>query len=308
MPTNSRTIRNTSKPPVVVNVPTVNDVTDGKNWINPTDNPEQSKAQIEKLLNETAATPAPEIKFPDGDIVVLPGGLARKDGLIKTVEVRELTGEDEESLAKASQSSNPFTFLDRLLRCGVTRIGDTTDEKLLTQMLIGDREAIILGIRRATYGDDIKINDWTCPDCDNKVELSFTIDDIPSVKLDDPSDAEFEIKLRKGSVAKVHLATGADQLAVFEKPDLTQAQRETILLSRCVISITDTNGHEKMMAMFPSMSRSMSVPDRHVILKELGNRQPGPKYDQIRFNCESCNKEQSVTVSIGHLFLDFGWF
>src|SRR5579862_3101343 len=227
MPTNSRTIRN-SRTPVVVNVPTAQDVEDGK-WINPVDNPEQSKAMIEKLLNETAAAPAPEVKFPEGDIVTLPGGLAKKDGVIKTVEVRELTGEDEESLAKASQSANPFTFLDRLLRCGVTRIGDTKDEKLLGQMLIGDREAIILGIRRATYGDEIKVSEWECPNCNNKAELVFSIDDIPSAKLDDPSDAEFTVPMRKGGSAKVRLATGEDQLAVFDKPDLTQAQRETVL-------------------------------------------------------------------------------
>lgn len=306
MPTNSRTIRN-SKTPIVINVPTADDIKDDKRWIDPKDNPEQTNALIEKLLTESASAPVPEIKFPDGDIVTLPGGLVRKDGVVKTVEVRELTGEDEESLAKASQSVNPFTFLDRLLRCGVTRIGDSKDEKLLSQMLIGDREAIILGIRRATYGDDIKVIGWVCPDCNNEADLTFSIDDIPSEKLNDPSDAEFNVNLRKGGHAKIRLANGEDQLAVFDKPDLTQAQRETILLSRCVVSITDRSGKEMLMAAFPSMSRSMSIPDRHAILKELGTRQPGPKYDQIKFDCDSCNKEQNVTVTIGHLFLDFGW-
>lgn len=306
MPTNSRTIRN-SKTPIVINVPTADDIKDDKRWIDPKDNPEQTNALIEKLLTESASAPVPEIKFPDGDIVTLPGGLVRKDGVVKTVEVRELTGEDEESLAKASQSVNPFTFLDRLLRCGVTRIGDSKDEKLLSQMLIGDREAIILGIRRATYGDDIKVIGWVCPDCNNEADLTFSIDDIPSEKLNDPSDAEFNVNLRKGGHAKIRLANGEDQLAVFDKPDLTQAQRETILLSRCVVSITDRSGKEMLMAAFPSMSRSMSIPDRHAILKELGTRQPGPKYDQIKFDCDNCNKEQNVTVTIGHLFLDFGW-
>lgn len=305
MPTNSRTIRN-SRPPVTIALPTADQAND-KHWLDPAEKPEQANAIINKLLEESAATPPPEIKFPDGDIVVLPGGLARKDHIIKTAEVRELTGEDEESLAKASQSPNPFTFLDRLLRCGVTKIGDTKDEKILGQLLIGDRETIILGIRKATYGDEIKISDWTCPDCSHTAELNFTIEDIPTEKLNDPSDAEFEVPLRKGGTAKVRLATGEDQLAVFEKPDLTQAQRETILLSRCIVSIEDKNGSEKLMAAFPSMSRSMSIPDRHAVLNELGSRQPGPKYDQIKFNCDNCNKEQQVTVTIGHLFLDFGW-
>jgi hypothetical protein len=304
VPTNSRTIRS-GKVPQVVALPTSNET--GKQWIDPSENPEQANAVIKKLLDESAASSVPEIKFPEGDIVVLPGGLARKDGVIKTAQVKELTGEDEEALAKASQSPNPFTFLDRLLRCGVTRIGDSKDEKILGQLLIGDREALILGIRRATYGDEIKISGWICPNCDNIADLTLSVEDIPSVKLADPSDAEFQISMRKGGYAKVRLANGNDQLAVFEKPDLTQAQRETIMLSRCVISLTDSNGSEKLMAAFPSMSRGMSIPDRHVVLNELGKRQPGPKYNQIKFNCDSCNKEQSVTVTIGHLFLDFGW-
>jgi hypothetical protein len=301
------TSRNIKRQPQTVVLPTADSLSD-KTWIDPKENPEQANAMINKILTESANTPAPEISFPEADIVILPGGLIRKDNVIRTVEVKELTGEDEEALAKASQSQNPFSFLDRLLRCGVTRIGDTHDEKLLGQLLIGDREAIILGIRKATYGDSIKIDDWVCPDCNNKASLSFEVNDIPSEKLNDPTDANFDIPLRKGGHAKVRLANGEDQLAVFEKPDLTQAQRETILLSRCVISIVDANGTEKNMSVFPSMSRNMSVPDRHAILKELGSRQPGPKYDQIKFNCESCNKEQQVTVTIGHLFLDFGWF
>jgi hypothetical protein len=307
MPTNSRTIRNTGKTPVVVNIPTADDIKEDKRWIDPKDNPEQTNAMIEKLLSDSSSSSSPEIKFPENDTVILPAGLLRKDGVVKTVEVKELTGEDEEALAKASQSVNPFSFLDRLLRCGVSRIGDSTDEKLLGNMVIGDREAIILGIRKATYGEEINILNWTCPDCSNKADLSFSVDDIPVVKLADASDSEFTVPLRKGGHAKVRLATGNDQLAIFEKPDLTEAQRDTVLLSRCVVSVTDVHGSEKLMSVFPSMSRSMSIPDRHAILRELGKRQPGPKYDQVKFDCENCKKEQNVMVTIGNLFLDFGW-
>jgi hypothetical protein len=300
MPSTTRTIK---REPVIVNIPT----NDDNKWIDPTKNPEEANAAIAKVLSETAVTPAADVTFPETDVVILPGGLVRKDEVVKTVEVRELTGEDEESLAKASQSANPFTFLDRLLRCGVTRIGTSNDEKLLSQMLIGDREAVILGIRKATYGSEIKVNEWTCPDCSNTADLTFSVDDIPVTKLDDPDEAVFTVPLRKGGKAKIRLANGEDQLAVFDKPNLTQAQRETIMLSRCVISITDSSGSEKLMAAFPSMSRTMSVPDRHTILTALAERQPGPKYNQVKFDCVNCSKEQRVTVTIGELFLDFGW-
>lgn len=280
-------------------------------WIDPTVNPEKSIAQIEKIMAEANTVSAPVIEPPADDLVSLPGGLIKKDKVIRSVQVKELTGEDEESLARASQSMNPFTFIDRLLKCGVIRIGEEPaidNEKLLSQMLVGDREALILGIRQATYGDIIEIKDWICPACAAKSDLAMEVSDIPVVHLSDPiMETSFQVKMRKGGFASVRLANGSDQVATFDKQELTQAQRETILLSRCVISLTDKMGVEKSVAGFPSLVREMSVPDRHAILNELANRQPGPKYDKVEYKCESCDNDVKVAVTIGHLFLDFGW-
>jgi hypothetical protein len=283
----------------------------GAEWVNPMDNPGEANEKIARVLNEASTSPMPEIDFPADDVVILPGGLVRKDSVIKTVQVKELTGEDEEALARASQSPNPYIFFDRLLKCGVVKVGDeatSETEKLLGQLLIGDREAIILGIRKATYGDKIDIEEWICPGCGAKAELSMELSDIPVTSMTDPeNETSFKVPLRKGGFAQVQLASGSDQLNTFEKEGLTQAQRETILLSRCVISITDTSGRELPMAGFPSMARSMSMPDRHAILRELRDRQPGPKYDKVDYTCDSCNTQQFVAVTIGNLFLDLGW-
>lgn len=291
----------------VVNIPT----STGGEWINPAENPEASNDVIDKLFEETNTVELPNVALPPDDTVTLPGGLVIKDKVIRQVQVKELNGEDEEALAKASQAANPLVFLDRLIKCGVVKIGDEPsidNEKLLSQMLIGDREAIILGIRKVTYGDSLDVDDWTCPTCGNKSDLSMDISDIPVVKSSDPlNDQSFEVELRKGGKAYVQLATGADQLAIFEKTELTQAQRETILLSRCIRTLTDVAGKELPMAGFPSMTRAMSIPDRHAILRELKDKQPGPKYDQVKYTCPSCDTQQNVVVTIGHLFLDFGW-
>jgi hypothetical protein len=278
-------------------------------WKNPVDNPQQANAEIAAVLSETATLPV--IDFPANDTVTLPGGLVRKDGLITTAQVKELTGEDEETLARASQAMNPFIFLDRLLRCGVVKVGSEPSaetEKLVSQMLIGDREALILGIRKATYGDKLEVEGWICTNCGVKSDLEMELDDIPVVKMTDPvNEINFKVPMRKGGFAHVRLATGADQLATFEQAELTQAQKETVLLSRCISTITTPEGRELSMAGFPSLAREMSVPDRHAVLKELRDRQPGPKYDQVKYKCESCSEDVLVAVTIGNLFLDFGW-
>ncbi len=279
-------------------------------WINPAENPNKANAEIAKVLAEADQAAMPVISYPADDTVILPGGLVRKDELIKNVQVKELTGEDEEALARASQSMNAFVFMDRLLKQGVVQIGNepaSEKDKLLSQLLIGDREALILGIRRATYGEKIEVSEWQCSNCGVKDDLVMDLDDIPSSTLADPvNDATFKVPLRKGGFALVRLATGSDQLAVYENPELTVAQGQTILLSRCVVSVNDAAG-EHFMAGFPSMARDMSVVDRHAILTQLRDRQPGPKYDKIEYTCSSCNEKVFVVVSIGHLFLDFGW-
>lgn len=278
-------------------------------WQNPASNPAQANADIASVL-ASVNSDIPEIDFPSGDVVNLPGGIIMKDIIIKEVQVRELTGEDEESLARASQSSNRFTFLDRLLKCGTVRVGNQSVEdidSLLDSMLIGDREAVILGIREATYGDKIDVDGWQCSNCGKKDNLELNISDIPITKLDNPSQSTFQVPMRKGGYALVKLATGADQLATFDKADLTLAQYQSVLLSKCIVSITDSNEVCRYTTSFPSLVLNMSMPDRHSVLRELDSRQPGPKYDQIKHVCNSCNEKVNVVVSIGNLFLDLGW-
>lgn len=307
---NTRTTRATGK---VVTVPDANWVTREEMAADPA-KAQAANAEIAALLAGT--NDAPLIDLPADDLVILPGGLVREGSVTKTATVKELTGEDEELLAKASQTVNPFRpnafhFIDRLLRCGVIQIGEfpesATDE-LLKELLVGDREQLILGIRRATYGEELDIDNWACPKCGNVESLTMELSDIPVTELKNPEqEILFDVSLRKGGTARVRLATGEDQIALYEKDDLTQAQRETILLSRCIIRVVTPQGVEQNVAGFPSLVLQMSVPDRHKILNELRERQPGPKYDEVKYRCDACGEEVNVAVSIGNLFLDFGW-
>lgn len=268
---------------------------------------EKANQDIKALLEDDEQPVRADL--PPDDLVNLPGGLVKKDKLIKTAIVKELNGEDEEALARASQSGNTFHFFDRLLKCGVVQLGESKDpEELLKDLLIGDRDALILGIRKATYGDEIEIADWICPSCAATATLTMTTDDIPVKEFTDPyNDAEFKVNLRKGGFADVRLATGEDQLAALSNKELTTAQVETIFLRRCVIRLTDERGVEHSMQGYPSLAREMSMPDRHAILNELRERQPGPKYDEIKYKCESCGEDQLVAVGLGDLFLDIRW-
>lgn len=232
------------------------------------------------------------------NLVNLPGGFRRKGEVVRRATVRELTGEDEELLAKASRSGNLYHFIDTMLNCGVEDI----DKDTLSTMLVGDRDALLVGIRAATFGQEIEYA-FECPFCKGETELEFDVNDIPVKKLDDPeADMEFEVELKRDRKAHVRLANGADQSAVFEKDNLTVPERDSILLSRCVLSIEDKDGTSTNIAAFPSAVRKLSVPDRKKLLEAIVSRQPGPQMDQIKFEHEACGNEVALEFGLGDLF------
>jgi hypothetical protein len=278
------------------------------NFQNPLDNPGAANEAIKAALDSAG----PEWPSPDpleSDLVTLPGGLVLEDDVvITTARVKELTGTDEEAIARAAISGNPFHFLNVLLESGVVQVGDQPAKKtksLLKKLLVGDRDALIMGIRRVTYGDEIEQEEWTCPECDTESDLSIPLADVPVKKLDTPSDAIFEVEMRKGRVATVALATGGDQLAVFENPKLNIKERDSLLLARALISIKEANGVVNGTAGFANGTvAAMNMADRNKILKELAQRQPGPQFNDVKFVHDSCNKEVTVAVGIGEMFPD----
>ena len=272
---------------------------------NAAEDPLGANAAVAAILEDQAAT-APDIGFPPDEYVTLPGGLRKGSDVIRHAIVRELTGADEEALAKSSQAANPFHFVNTLLERGTVRIGDEDEKetkKFLRELLIGDRDALILGIRRATYGNEIELKDWICPACGDMSDLAVTLHDIPTNEIEIPEDT-FEVPLRKGGKAVVRLAIGEDQLTVYENLKLSQPERDTMLLSRCVLSISGKDGGSRAMAGFSSLARDLSIPDRKAILTQLVDRQPGPRFSEIKHTHGACGNEVALLIGVGDLFRD----
>jgi hypothetical protein len=117
-------------------------------------------------------------------------------------------------------------------------------------------------------------------------------------RLESPrDDQEFEVPLRKGGTAKVRLANGEDQAAVFADSRLTSVQRDSIQLQRCLITVSG----QPVAGRAGAMALAMSIPDRHAIIKELAERQPGPRFE-VKFTHEDCGKVVTLGIGMGDLF------
>lgn len=245
--------------------------------------------------------PAPVIDdIPDTD-VKLPAGIVVDGKVYQNAEVRELTGEHEEKLAKARLSNNAAKYVNTLLLCGTVSVGGKeATPALLDTLLQGDLDMLMLGIRRATFGDEFEVYEVECPHCQELNDLELNLKDIPIKELDDPETREFLIELRKGRQAKIQFPTGAVQNEIF-KNNLTIPEMNSLTLAECVVSFIEADGSEKMSNGLTDVKK-LGVADRTKLQEFIYDNQPGPRYDKVTALCSSCEGEVPVPLNVGILF------
>jgi hypothetical protein len=269
---------------------------------NTTISAEQNPALVNRLAQEAMAVSDQEatvqamkldIKLPPDTTVTLPGGLFDPfNGLITTAEVRELNGIDEEAISKIN---DPGKSLLAILERATVKIGDEPATKdLLDALYSGDREMLLLAIRKATFGAEVKVGPGSCLECGQ--EQIFELDlnkDVPIKNFD--GEREFTVSCKVGPVVAT-LPTGSLQKAIVESTNKTSAELDTILLKQCIISI---NGQDLV---DPEAVRRLSIQDRRAILKAITDRNPGPQLGDMKKACQSCGSEVPLPLSLADLF------
>lgn len=253
---------------------------------------------INAAAKELEKTDAPKVKTvaPSSNEVSLPGGFISGDGsLIKYAEVRELTGADEEAISRAG---SPGRALLAMLQRGLVSIGTNTASKDdLDKLLSGDRDAVLIGIRRVTFGDEVQYA-FPCPHCSTDLEVTVDLSqDIPYVELEDPINGRvFEYESKTKGTIEVGLPTGITQKKLLENNDKTAAELNTILLSGCVNSV---GGRVSLGA---STVLSLGMSDRESIIAEIIKRNPGPRLGEVKTTCEACGEGIPMPMSLADLF------
>ena len=265
------------------------------NTIHASENPDLVNSLVQSISAEEVQVAAADLLFPVDTEVTLPGGFISPTGeVIKVAEVRELNGKDEEVISKAT---NPGKIFTTILSRGVVKVGkQSVDDVLLDSLFIGDREALLLGIYKATFGLTAEIAAW-CDGCRDYKTVGIDIDSDIKVKPvnDIVEDSLFLVKGRTNEFT-ISLPTGAAQREVIEASDRTTAELNTVLLYNTVRKI---NGK-------PVISRKqieeLGIQDRRAILAELSNRSFGPVFENQVVKCPDCESEVVVPINLGTLF------
>jgi len=233
-------------------------------------------------------------RAPSDSEVTLPGGYLTPSGVIRTAEVRELNGEDEEIVSRTGSTAKA---LNALLERGLVKIGNeevTRDH--LDQLLSGDRDAILIGIRTITFGSELSVT-VRCGNCSQQQQVVIDLlTDVPSKELKDAvNDRNWVVETKKGTVT-VALPNGIVQKKLMDNIDKTAAEVNTILLSGCITSI---NGAPSVGA---RTALSLGMADRNKIIDEILNRNPGPRLGEVKKTCQACGEDIPLPLSLTDLF------
>jgi dsDNA-binding SOS-regulon protein len=259
-------------------------------------NAAENPALANKIAQEITKVPTITIpSLPDTNIE-LPGGFydPLDDQLVTTAEVRELTGGDEEAIVKISEPGKALMTI--LEKATVSLGGKPADKETLSMLLAGDREALLLAIRRVTFGNEVEL-EAVCSRCP---ELqTFVVDlekDVEVKSLDDRiNDRRFTLDLKVGKV-KVALPTGDTQNKLVNASNKNTAELDTLLLSNCVLEINDVP------VLGQAQIRNLGIKDRRTILEEIAKRNPGPLLSEVKKACKTCGQEVELPLTLADLF------
>ena len=187
----------------------------------------------------------------DQATVMLPNGYWHQGTCYREVQVRAVA-ECDEALGEAlSALAHPIERATLLLSRCVTRLGELerTESAEVRALSMGDREALLLHVRRLTFGERMTCV-LRCVACGEPMDLELQISDllvpvttIPKQRYQEffcCDDARFRVNFR--------IPTGADVEAAICSGNCVPDKAAPELLVRCVESVEREDGHEKYTA------------------------------------------------------------
>lgn len=255
------------------------------------------------------ATPleAPAENWTEGRLC-LPGGILGPDGsCLKQVVVRQLTGRDEELLSDRRYRNGAQQVTD-FLAAAIERVEGLerpVDRDLAANLLIGDRDYLLLRLRQIAVGDVVE-QVMHCPSrtCGEKVDVDFRIGEIAVRRLAGV-EPFYELRLSRpalnddeGSMrVRLRLPCGRDQEAIEELRDSNPGAANTRLFSRLVLEIGRRRGMDEETA------RSLPLGIRREIAAFLAATSPGPDLS-IAVLCPFCGTDMTYPFDLQRFFFD----
>lgn len=269
-----------------------------------------SEERVSLSPQSTTAGPGPgEVGYvPPTDAVGLPslGKVYPVDSPLhgaRLVEIRSMTARDEDILSSAGLLKQGKAISALLKSCIVDRTIDPD------QLIIGDRNAILIAIRITGYGAEYKIS-VDCPACGQGVDHTFDLAQLPIKNLGaDPvapgtnafpftlpvSKKEVTFKLLTGADDR-ELSVTLDRMRKIAGPGNTEPGVTQRLL-HSIISFNKETDRTKLSRLVPNLPAR----DAREFRQRIEEVMPGVEMRQT-FHCPACGDESEVDVPMGTEF------
>lgn len=222
----------------------------------------------------------------------------------ETVEIRFMTAKEEDILTSKSLLKKGIA-VDRMIESVIVDKSINIDE-----LLIGDKNAIIIGARITGYGEDYETK-VQCPACGANVRHSFDLSDLKTTFPSEENEKQLletrtfktklpitkfdvELRLLKGSDEK-YLSNLADQRKAAKVEESTMSDQLKLL----VVSI---NGETDKLLINRFIDVCPAGDAKH-IRKLYSDNVPNIDMTQ-KFTCRACDSEMEMEVPFT---VDFFW-
>jgi len=230
-------------------------------------------------------------------MVTLPGGLPSDDGLEKEARIRPLTGDDQLTLAETRGTLLPVQRTTELLDRCIIAIGPHVGDggRMAHLLSAGDRETLVLHIRRLTLGEDVRCT-IRCPkaECRELMDVQFRIQDmlVDPHRTPPPSHEELVRVGGKGHRFNFRLPNGADmeEAAEIAARDLEAAVLRVV--ENCTEDVDSPGPLDTSLA-------ALAVD----AFNDFVSRNDPQADVRLNTSCPSCSSRISVPLDAGNLFL-----
>lgn len=222
-------------------------------------------------------------ELPGEAVFELPGGLTLDEGRCLTRAVlRPLLGREEEWLAHAAHAPSAVRVTRLLSSCLISLDGEPVTTGLVRKLLVGDRDYLMLQLRRLSVGDEVNAV-LTCPACSAAMDVSFQASEVleewRSQKAWSHTIAAGDREIR------FRLPTGGDQEDLLGRNPEEAAEE---LLDRCIL---DEGG------------RPLSSEERTAVVDEMERLAPRVELE-LDLACPECSHSFVAPFDTTTFFFD----
>lgn len=249
--------------------------------------------------------PKPETKYPSETIPLPTKGWFYPEGnpLSKgEIELKQMTAKEEDILAN-QELIKKGRVLDKLLESVVV------DKSIsLNDILIPDKNAIFISIRRLAYGDEYPIS-VTCPQCSKANKITINLADLAFRPFNFDAYPKgfnnFTFKLPSGTTVTYKLLNQIDEASIeAELGQLKKTTKEATgeLTTRLKYVLTSVESNSDRGAIRKFVDEQLTARDSLALRKHM--REHNPDVDMtFDFKCWNCDFERRLDVPIGASFL-----